>query len=70
MRLWDLAAGKAYCTLTHHKKSVRGICIHPTKYLFATASSDNIKQWQCPDGVFMKNVDTHKAIINCLAVNR
>mmetsp|Transcript_7741 Transcript_7741/g.17733 ORF Transcript_7741/g.17733 Transcript_7741/m.17733 type:complete len:341 (-) Transcript_7741:215-1237(-) len=70
VRLWDLAAGKAYSTLTHHKKSVRGICVHPTKHLFATASSDNIKQWQCPDGVFMKNVETHKAIVNCIAVNR
>ena len=32
IKLWDLVAGKCYSTLTHHKKSVRGMALHPTKY--------------------------------------
>jgi pleiotropic regulator 1 len=70
VRLWDLAAGKAYATLTHHKKSIRGITIHPTKYLFATASADNIKQWKCPEGTFMRNIENStRAIADCLVCN-
>mmetsp|Transcript_63799 Transcript_63799/g.132867 ORF Transcript_63799/g.132867 Transcript_63799/m.132867 type:complete len:495 (+) Transcript_63799:153-1637(+) len=69
IRLWDLAAGNSYATLTHHKKSVRSVVLHPSKYLFASASADNVKQWKCPEGQFMKNVECPRAIINCLAVN-
>jgi len=29
IRFWDLVAGRTYCTLTHHKKSVRSLAIHP-----------------------------------------
>jgi len=70
IKLWDLAAGNSYATLTHHKKGVRGLALHPTKYLFASASADNIKQWQCPQGTFMKNVsESGRAIVNCLGIN-
>ena len=55
IKLWDLVAGKCYSTLTHHKKSVRGMALHPTKYMFASASSDNIKQWKCPEGTFVRD---------------
>ena len=50
-RLWDLAAGKTMVTLTHHKKSVRALAIHPTEYSFASASAggNNIKKWKCPN---------------------
>ena len=44
VKLWDLAAGKAYATLTHHKKGVRALALHPNKYLFASGSADNLKQ--------------------------
>eukprot|EP00960_Hanusia_phi_P046568 757911-Hanusia_phi.AAC.3 len=44
VKLWDLAAGKAYATLTHHKKGVRALAMHPSKYLFASGSADNLKQ--------------------------
>jgi pleiotropic regulator 1 len=69
VKLWDLAAGKCRVTLTHHKKSVRALAIHPIEYVFASASPDNIKQWKCPDGQFIQNITGHRAIINTLSVN-
>ncbi|KAG8899003.1 pre-mRNA-splicing factor prp46 [Tulasnella sp. 403] len=71
VRLWDLAAGKTMVTLTHHKKSVRALTIHPREYSFASASAggNNIKKWKCPDGVFVHNFSGHDAIINTLSVN-
>nr|CAG4638352.1 EOG090X03RP [Cyclestheria hislopi] len=69
IRLWDLAAGKSMATLTNHKKSVRAVVLHPSLYMFASASPDNIKQWKCPEGKFIQNLSGHNAIVNCLAVN-
>nr|CAD7258271.1 unnamed protein product [Timema shepardi] len=69
IRLWDLSAGKSKATLTNHKKSVRSLVFHPSLYMFASASPDNLKQWKCPDGRFIQNLTGHNAIINCLAVN-
>ena len=58
-------------TLTHHKKSVRAITIHPTEYSFATGSAggNNIKKWKCPEGAFVFNFGGHNSIINSLSVN-
>lgn len=58
-------------TLTHHKKSVRALAIHPTEYSFASASSggNNIKKWKCPEGIFVNNFVGHEAIINTLSIN-
>lgn len=69
--LWDLAAGKTMTTLTHHKKSVRALAIHPTEYSFASGSAggNNIKKWKCPEGAFVFNFSGHNAIINTLSVN-
>lgn len=69
VRLWDLAAGKSVCSLTNHKKSVRSVVLHPTLYMFASASPDNIKQWRCPEGNFIQNLSGHSSIVNCMAVN-
>ncbi|KAF9578183.1 pre-mRNA-splicing factor prp46 [Lunasporangiospora selenospora] len=75
VRLWDLAAGKTLTTLTHHKKSVRTMALHPTEFTFATASPDNIKQWKCPEGQFMRNFEGPDGVIggggivNAMAVN-
>ncbi|KAJ3122323.1 hypothetical protein HK098_002946 [Nowakowskiella sp. JEL0407] len=69
IKLWDLAAGKTMTTLTHHKKSVRSVVLHPTEFSFASASPDNIKQWKCPEGKFVKNLEGHNTIVNTLAVN-
>ncbi|XP_017139156.1 pleiotropic regulator 1 [Drosophila miranda] len=69
VRLWDLAAGKSVCTLTNHKKSVRSVVLHPSLYMFASASPDNIKQWRCPEGNFVQNISGHTAIVNCMAAN-
>ena len=70
-RLWDLAAGKTMVTLTHHKKSVRALAIHPTEYSFASGSAggNNIKKWKCPEGMFVFNFSGHNSIINTLSVN-
>jgi pleiotropic regulator 1 len=58
-------------TLTHHKKSVRALAIHPTEYSFASGSAggNNIKKWKCPEGAFVHNFPGHNAIINTLSVN-
>ena len=42
-------------TLTHHKKSVRTIAIHPTEYsfTFSSAGGNNIKKWKYPAGAFV-----------------
>ncbi|KAJ7186982.1 WD40-repeat-containing domain protein [Mycena filopes] len=71
VRLWDLAAGKTRVTLTHHKKSVRALAIHPTEYSFASGSAggNNIKKWKCPEGAFVFNFGGQNAIVNTLAVN-
>jgi WD40 repeat protein len=70
-RLWDLAAGKTLTQLTHHKKSVRALAIHPTEFSFASGSAggNNIKKWKCPEGIFVHNFSGHDAIINTLSVN-
>lgn len=71
VRLWDLAAGKTTITLTHHKKSVRALAIHPREYSFASGSAggNNIKKWKCPEGTFVFNFSGHNAIVNTLSVN-
>ncbi|MBH1945587.1 hypothetical protein I5L01_15310, partial [Erythrobacter sp. YJ-T3-07] len=69
VRLWDLAAGKTMGVLTHHKKGVRALALHPTEFTFASASTGSIKQWKCPEGAFMQNFDGHNAVINSLAAN-
>ncbi|CAE6527064.1 unnamed protein product [Rhizoctonia solani] len=71
VRLWDLAAGKTMTTLTHHKKSVRALAVHPTEFSFASGSAggNNIKKWKCPEGVFVHNFSGHDAIVNTLSVN-
>jgi len=70
IRLWDLAAGKSVATLTNHKKSVRALALHPSLFMFASASPDNIKQWKCPEGKFIQNLGGHNTILNCMAVNQ
>lgn len=69
IRLWDLVAGKARVILTHHKKSVRSIALHPKLNMFASGAPDNIKQWMCPDGKFVQNLEGHNAIVNSVSVN-
>lgn len=69
VRLWDLAAGKTMGTLTHHKKGVRALAIHPKEYTFASCSTGSIKQWKCPEGALMLNFDGHNSIINTMACN-
>ena len=50
VRLWDLIAGKTLSTLTHHKKAIRALTLHPTQFMMATGSADNIKQWKLRRG--------------------
>jgi pleiotropic regulator 1 len=69
IKLWDLAAGKTITTLTHHKKSVRSILMSRRELTFVSASSDNIKKWQCREGKFLRNFVGHAAVVNSLAMN-
>jgi pleiotropic regulator 1 len=71
IKLWDLRKTAApISTLTHHKKSVRALQIHPTEYTFTSGAGDNIKVWRCPEGTFLRNISGHNATINALALNR
>ena len=36
----------------------------------ASASSDNIKQWQFPDGNFVQNISGHNAVVNSISINQ
>ena len=69
VRTYDLAAGKTMAVLTHHKKGVRALAVHPNEFTFASASTQSIKQWKCPEAAFMLNFEGHNSIINTLAVN-
>ncbi|KAJ3334310.1 pre-mRNA-splicing factor prp46 [Blyttiomyces sp. JEL0837] len=69
VKLWDLAAGRTMSTLTHHKKGVRALATNPNEFTFVSGSSDNIKQWKCPEGSFIQNLSGHNAIINTMCVN-
>lgn len=69
VKLWDLAAGKAMCTLTNHKKGVRAMAMHPREYTFASASADNIKKWKLPKGDFLHNLPGHNTIVHSMAIN-
>lgn len=33
-------------TLTHHKKAVRAVQMHPKEFSFVSAAADNMKRWQ------------------------
>ena len=70
MRLWDLRTSSCMSTLTHHKHSVRAMVFHPSEYTWASASTDSIKVWKCPNGAFLRNADGHTTILNALAINR
>ena len=55
IRLWDLRkTSAALATLTHHKKSVRALQVHPTEYTFTSGAGDNLKVWKVRH-------DTHNA---------
>lgn len=57
-------------TLTHHKKSVRAMAMHPKEFTFASASVDNIKKYKLPEGQFLHNMTKQqKTIVNAMAVN-
>ncbi len=61
VKLWDLRKGKTMTTLTYHKKSVRGLALHPTEYCFASASAENIKKFRLP----RVSSHTHKLCSAC-----
>lgn len=70
IKLWDLAAGKTMTTLTHHKKGVRSLDIHPTQQGMVSGSSSAIKQWRLPQGNFLQNLEGQNTIINSMAINQ
>lgn len=69
IRLYDLASGKTSAVLTHHKKSIRSLAIHPKEFTFSSGSSQSIKQWMCPRGDLMLNFQPVDSIVNTLSVN-
>ncbi|CAL9145932.1 unnamed protein product [Musa hybrid cultivar] len=70
IKFWDLVAGKTMTTVTHDKKSVRAMALHPKERAFASASADNIKKFNLPKGEFLHNMlSQQRTIINSMAVN-
>lgn len=69
IKLWDLVAGKAMTTLTHHKKSIRALAQPSFENTFMSGAADTLKKWQGKDGRFLKNFSGHNAVINSLALN-
>lgn len=49
IRLWDIRKNETITTLTHHKKSVRTMALHPKEKTFSSASPDNIKKFKLPN---------------------
>ena len=37
--------------------------------MFASGSTDNIKQWKFPDGQFIQNLTGQNTMVNSMAVN-
>ncbi|CAG8545136.1 6786_t:CDS:2 [Paraglomus occultum] len=52
IRPYVAGAGKTMVTLTHHKKSVRALTLHPTEFAFTSGSAENIKQWKVHGGLY------------------
>merc|ERR1711920_395975 len=71
IRFWDLRNGKTTNTISYHKKGVRALITHPEEFSFCSASSENIKKINLPDGKLIYNTAQRgKYIINTLAVNK
>ena len=68
IRLWDLVSGKTMSVLTHHTGPVRSLALHPTDFTFVSAGPDTIKQWKCPEGTFIRNLEGHNGIVNTLVL--
>lgn len=69
IKMWDLVAGKCMTTLTHHYKSIRGLCKPSFEHTFVSGAPDSLKKWQAKDGRFIKSMTGHKAVVNAVAVN-
>lgn len=72
IKLWDIRNGKSFKTLTHHKKSIRSLLIPENNYSFISGGSDNIKEWSCPEGDFLRNIvkrEDRSEILNSIALN-
>ena len=70
VRLWDIrAGGRAYKTLTHHKKGIRSISVNHEDDTFSTVGGDQVKVWS-KDGEFDRNMTPHSSstIVNCTAL--
>ncbi|KAG2248125.1 hypothetical protein Bca52824_087753 [Brassica carinata] len=59
---------KRWRLLTHHKKSVRTMALHPKENAFASASADNTNKFGLPKGEFCHNMLSQQmTIINVVA---
>ena len=70
IRFWDIRTGSSIETLTQHKKGVRAMVNHHEEYTFASAGSDKIRIWKCPEGDQLRTIPEHSAVINTLALNK
>ncbi|MCL7048239.1 hypothetical protein MKW94_030766 [Papaver nudicaule] len=73
IKFWDFRnEGKPMVTLTHNKKSIRALAMHPTdSRTFVSAGADkNVKKFILPRGQFYHNMlSQQNATVNAAAVN-
>jgi pleiotropic regulator 1 len=50
IKFWDIRTGNTLKTLTQHKKGIRSLVNHHDENSFASAGSDKIRIWKCPEG--------------------
>lgn len=70
IKFWDIRTGSCTQTLTHHKKGIRALALHPQEYTFASGGADKIRVWKCPEGHQTRTMVGHNSIINCLGLNQ
>jgi pleiotropic regulator 1 len=58
IKFWDIRTGSTLKTLTQHKKGIRALVNHHEDITFASAGSDKIRIWKCPEGEHLRTIDS------------
>ena len=69
IKFWDIRTHGCTKTLTHHKKGIRAMALHPHEYTFASGGSDKLRVWKCPEGHQLRTMEGPTSIVNALALN-
>lgn len=74
IKFWDIRTGTAVKTLTQHNKGIRALVSHKDENCFASAGSDKIRVWKCPEGEQLRTITSQineksNNVINAMALN-